>query len=122
MAKKAAQNRSQKDIENIGAYLAKRKEAAQAGEIADCITADINFHIAIAEASGNSILTDLYKTVAHHMKGHFLATFKNTEAFSETQQWHKNLYNSIVAQDAQKAFQWAQRIVHSNDDEPTKKK
>ncbi|MVT07473.1 FadR/GntR family transcriptional regulator [Chitinophaga tropicalis] len=122
VAQKAALNRSQKDVENIGAYLARRKEAAQTGEVIDCITADINFHIAIAEASGNSILTDLYKTVAHHMKDHFLAIFKNTEKFSETQPLHKNLYNSIIAQDAQKALQWAQRIVHFNEDEPTKKK
>lgn len=122
VAQKAAQNRSEKDVERIGEFLEKRKAAAHAGEITDCIAADIAFHIAIAEAAGNSILTDLYKTVAHHMKDRFLAIFNNTDEFRETQHLHKNLYNSIIAQDAQKALQWAQRIVRINEDRTTKKK
>jgi DNA-binding FadR family transcriptional regulator len=120
IAQKAAVNRTAEDIEKIAVYLKKRKETATADDTAGAIEADINFHVAIAEASGNSILTDLYKTVAHHLKNHFIARFKNAESFRETQHLHKNLLNSIIAQDAQKAWQWAQRITQHNNDEPVK--
>lgn len=120
IAQKAAQNRTAEDIEKMETYLKKRKETAATDDTAGAIDADISFHVAIAEASGNGILTDLYKTVAHHLKNHFIAKFKNAESFRETQHLHKNLLNSIIAKDAQKAWQWAQRITQHNNDEPTK--
>ncbi|SHN44935.1 FadR/GntR family transcriptional regulator [Chitinophaga sp. CF418] len=120
IAQKAAVNRTAEDIDKMEAYLKKRKEAGIADDTAGAIEADISFHVAIAEASGNSILTDLYKTVAHHLKNHFIAQFKNAESFRDSQHLHKNLLNSIIAQDAQKAWQWAQRITQHSNDEPAK--
>jgi len=120
VAQKAAQNRTAQDIEKMEDFLRQRKEAAAADDTAASIEADINFHITIAEASGNSILTDLYKTVAYHLKKHFFLQFKTAASFRETQQLHKNLLNSIIAQDANKAWQWAQRIAQHVEDEPTK--
>jgi DNA-binding FadR family transcriptional regulator len=120
IAQKAALNRTTDDLEKMESWLRQRKEAAAINDTAASIEADINFHISIAEASNNSILTDLYKTVAHHLKNHFLAQFKNAETFRETQQLHKNLLNSITAQDPQKAWHWAQRIAQHNNEEPTK--
>jgi DNA-binding FadR family transcriptional regulator len=120
IAQKAALNRSPEDLEKMEVYLRQRKEAANADDIAAAIEADINFHISIAEASGNSILTDLYKTVAHQLKNHFLTLFKDAETFRDTQQLHKNLLNSIIAREPQKAWQWAQRIAQHIKDEPIK--
>jgi len=120
IAQKAAFNRTAEDIEKMEAYLKKRKEAGIADDTAGAIEADISFHVTIAEASGNSILTDLYKTVAHHLKNHFITQFKNAESFRETQHLHKHLLNAIIARDAQKAWQWAQRITQHNNDEPAK--
>jgi DNA-binding FadR family transcriptional regulator len=120
IAQKAALNRTPEDIEKMEVYLKKRKEAAVADDTAGAIEADISFHVTIAEASGNSILTDLYKTVAHHLKNHFIAIFENAESFRDSQHLHKNLLNSIIAQDAQKAWQWAQRITQHSNDESTK--
>jgi DNA-binding FadR family transcriptional regulator len=122
IAQKAAENRNDKDVEKIGAALQKRKEAALAGEVAGCIAADIDFHMGIAEAGGNSILSDLYKTLAYHMKDHFLSFYKDTEEFKETQTLHKNLFNSIIAQDPQKALQWAQRIIKVHEEALQQKK
>jgi DNA-binding FadR family transcriptional regulator len=114
IAQKAAQNRTDADVEKIEGHLQKRKEAINAGDIIACIQADIDFHLSIAEASGNSILSDLYKTVASHLKKYFAEIFNNVASFSATQQLHKNLLNSIIAQDGQKAWQWAQRITQYN--------
>ncbi|GAA3948505.1 GntR family transcriptional regulator [Chitinophaga oryziterrae] len=117
IAQKAALNRSDTDIEKMELHLKKRKEAINAELVAACIQADIDFHVSIAEASGNSILSDLYKTVASHLKKHFAEIFNSVESFRSTQQLHKNLLNSIIAQDGQKAWQWAQRITQHSHEE-----
>lgn len=119
VAEKAAQNRTEEDILKMEGYLKQRKDAASADDLAACIEADINFHVCIAEASGNSILTDLYKTVAHHLKSHFLKKYSSTDVFKNTQQLHKNLFNSIKAREPQKAWQCVQRITQHDTDEPT---
>jgi len=67
-AEKAALNRTPKDILKLSALLKKRKQAAEKQDTEDCIEADIQFHIAIAEASKNDILADLYKTIAVQIK------------------------------------------------------
>lgn len=115
IAQKAARNRTEKDIERMTEALKRRKEHGAANEIAACIEADIDFHVAIAQASGNSILTDLYKTVAVHLKERFIERFKTTGSFTNTQQLHKTLLNSIVAQDDQKAWKCVQQIIDHND-------
>lgn len=117
IAQKAALNRSDADIEKMELHLKKRKEGISAELVAACIQADIDFHVSIAEASGNSILSDLYKTVASHLKKHFIEIFNSVESFRATQQLHKNLLNSIIAQDGQKAWQWAQRITQHSHEE-----
>jgi DNA-binding FadR family transcriptional regulator len=110
IAQKAAQNRSEADIAKMEELLQKRKDASLAGLLLESVEADIAFHITIAEASGNSILTDLYKTLAGHMKTHWLNTFVNADEFKATQQLHRNLLNSIIAGDPQKAWQCSMRI------------
>src|ERR1700743_2107326 len=60
IAEKAAQNRTKKDIQKMKALLEKRAAAAQADDLDTTIDTDIQFHIAIAVASRNSILADLY--------------------------------------------------------------
>lgn len=115
IAQKAALNRNEQDIEQMTACLKKRREYGTANQVADCIQADIDFHLAIAQASGNSILMDLYRTVAMHLKAKFVERFKNTDTFVNTQQLHKNLLNSIVAQDDQKAWQCVLKIIDHKD-------
>jgi len=110
IAQKAALHRSDADLVKMEECLKRRREAAAADLIIECIQADIDFHVSIAEASGNSILSDLYKTVASHLKKRFAEMFLTTDSFKSTQQLHKNLLNSIIAKDGQKAWQCAQRI------------
>lgn len=115
IAQKAALNRSEQDIKRMTEALNRRKEYGVANDVTACIQADIDFHLAIAQASGNSILTDLYRTVAMHLKAKFIERFKTTETFTNTQQLHKSLLNSIVAQDDQKAWKCGQQIIDHND-------
>lgn len=111
IAEKAAMHRSKKDIEKMKTLLKKRDMAAKAGDIEEAIRSDIQFHVAIAAASRNDILADLYRTFAEQMTRHFHEIFFTTESFIRTQSWHESLLKSIVDQDPKKAWQWAARIV-----------
>ena len=64
IAEKAALNRTQKDIDIMTKLLKQRFDAAQNNQPDECIEADIQFHIAIADAAKNDILADLYKNIA----------------------------------------------------------
>lgn len=111
IAEKAALNRTEKQIEEIKLHLAARKAAANNGLLNACVEADINFHVAIAEASGNQILADLYKTASVHLKNWFLQIHTNTEAFKETYHWHEQLLQQIVAGNAKQAWDMASKII-----------
>ncbi|WP_100341267.1 FadR/GntR family transcriptional regulator [Mucilaginibacter auburnensis] len=111
IAEKAAQNRSDKDVEEISKHLRNRKEAAESGLMRECIEADISFHLAIAQASKNEILADLYRSVANHLKNWFLDFYVDTSAFKRTYHLHEELLNNIIKQDAKAAWNTAAEIV-----------
>ena len=110
IAEKAAIYRTDSDIIAIRGHLENRKRAAAAGLIEDCIEADVQFHIAIAEASKNEILADLYRSVSIHLKNWFLQTHPDAAVFEETYNIHEQLLKSIIAGDAKKAWSIAAKI------------
>lgn len=115
IAEKAAVNRSEKDIRAIEAQLLNRKIATDKGLIEECIEADIQFHVAIAQAAGNEILADLYQLASIHLKKWFLHLYKDTSAFKETYHLHEQLFKNIVAGDSKKAWNTAAKITgHTN--------
>jgi DNA-binding FadR family transcriptional regulator len=105
IAEKAATNRSDKDIAIMTAYLAQRNQAAQANLLEACIEADVNFHIAIAEASKNEILADIFKSASHHLKKWFTQLYEDTGVFIKSQHLHEQLLQNIIARDAKQAWQ-----------------
>lgn len=111
IAEKAAMNRSDEDIAEMSKHLHNRKEAAERGLMRECIEADINFHIAIAQASKNEILADLYRSAANHLKNWFLDFYADTSAFKRTYHLHEELLNNIIIQDAKQAWETAAKII-----------
>lgn len=61
IVERAAARRTPQDMERIESLLAQRGAAAEAGDLERCIAADIAFHAAIAEATHNEILSELYR-------------------------------------------------------------
>ncbi|MFD2960485.1 MULTISPECIES: FadR/GntR family transcriptional regulator [Olivibacter] len=111
IAEKAAINRTERDIIQIQTHLYARKKAADADSLENCIDADVNFHISIAEASQNEILTDLYKIVSIHLKNWFHSIYSDTSVFRNTQQLHEQLLKDIIAGNAKKAWNTAAKII-----------
>jgi DNA-binding FadR family transcriptional regulator len=111
IAEKAALNRTDKDIEAIKKHLNNRRIAADNNLIEECIEADIQFHIAIAEASKNEILADLYKGASVHLKQWFINIYPDTAVFIETYDLHEQLLKNIAAGNAKMAWATAAKII-----------
>jgi DNA-binding FadR family transcriptional regulator len=111
IAEKAAANRTEKDLKEIRHWLLARKKAATDNQLEECIEADIRFHTAIAVASKNEVLADLYKTFSVQLKNWFLGMHRNTTDFRETQNLHEQLLKSIEAKDTRKAWNTAAKII-----------
>jgi DNA-binding FadR family transcriptional regulator len=111
IAEKAAANRTEKDLKEMRRWLAVRKKAALDNLLNETIDADINFHTAIAVASKNDVLADLYKTFSMQVKKYFLSIFNDTTSFIKTQDMHEQLLESIKASDPKKAWNTAAKII-----------
>lgn len=111
IAEKAALRRSKADIEHINKYLSERKKAAEAGLLAQCIEADINFHTAIADATHNEILSDIYKLATTHLLSGFNRIYSDTGCFVAGHPLHEQLARHIAAGDSKKALNTAAQIV-----------
>jgi DNA-binding FadR family transcriptional regulator len=110
IAEKAAVHRSARHLARMKAFLKDRARFAKENNKEETIQADIDFHSTIAEASGNPILVDLYKTIATHMKQSFMERNKDTSAFLETQALHEGLLDSISEKNPAKALIMATKI------------
>jgi len=111
ISEKAALHRNKKDIEKMKILLKKRDAASKAGNTEEAIRNDIEFHVAVAAASRNEILADLYRTFAEQMVRHFRNQHHNTGSFIRTQAWHEALLKSIIDQDPEKAWHWSAKII-----------
>ncbi|WP_240646605.1 FadR/GntR family transcriptional regulator [Chitinophaga rhizosphaerae] len=110
IAEKAALHRTREDLARMKTFLRAREKFAKAGNVDATMQADVHFHTSIAVASKNSIMLELYQTIATHMLQSFKDRHKDTGDFELTQYMHKALLDAIADQDAEQALVWATRI------------
>ena len=110
IARKAAEHRTERDMETIRRYVGLRSEFAAAGALEACIEADIGFHKAVAEAAHNEILAELYKTVAVHLQASYHRIYGDACRFAVSQPLHEELVRHIEAGDTEKAAAAAERF------------
>ena len=111
IVEKAVAQRTEKDIERMRASLEKRKVNAEKGLLEECIEADLNFHIAIADAAHNRILADIYRSAATHLLSEFNRIYDGTDCFINSQTSHEKLLKHIIAGDLKNARKTATIIV-----------
>lgn len=112
IAANAAVHRTEEELKTIKTYLDLREKLAKENQALECYQADINFHISIAEACGNTLLKEIYKITSKHI----LRTFEkshnnNTDSFKISQKIHTDLYQCIESKDPENAARIAQLIV-----------
>ena len=111
IVEKAVARRTEKDIERMRASLEKRKVNAEKGLLEECIEADLNFHIAIADAAHNRILANIYRSAATHLLSEFNRIYDGTDCFINSQTSHEKLLKHIIAGDLKNARKTATIIV-----------
>ena len=108
-------NRNEQHLLVMEEFLAKRKAAIEANAEKKCTDADIDFHIAIARASGNSVLTDLYQSFTKVMRDFFSKReAQNIARFADSQPKHEALARAIADRDQELAEEITANILNNN--------
>ncbi len=115
IAEKAARNRTESDMEAMAAFLELRNQAADAKDLPACVEADIHFHTALAWASQNELLAELYQTLAAQLKRWFIEQMDSTDSFVRTQGLHEKLFDCVKRKDCAGAWKQAEKIINFRD-------
>lgn len=104
IAERAALNRTEEDIHNIKDMLEKRNRAADKNNFLRWLEDDISFHISVAAASKNPILTELYQAFAEQqLKRSIAETYLKKKSMHRLTASHHALLEAIVEKDLAKA-------------------
>lgn len=111
----AVQHRQQEDLDVMQSLLEERWRAIEADDYGASADADIRFHKAVATASHNSVLADLYQTFT----GVIMDGFRHRERphvsqFRQTHELHVQLATAIAQQKPEKAIQTVKAILENN--------
>ena len=94
-AKLAAKNRTDEDLHKLGRCL----DRMRLGSLSEAISADLEFHLVVAEASGNGVLRDVIASLSEQTR----STIKYSRALAGTEgdlfQKHVDLFEAIRVQD-----------------------
>lgn len=111
IVEKAVSRRTEKDIERMQSSLEARKTNAKNCLLRECIEADLNFHIAIADATHNQIMADIYRSASSHLLSEFNRIYEDTDCFVNSQASHEKLLRYIITGDLKNAMKMAAKIV-----------
>ncbi|MEW2302535.1 FadR/GntR family transcriptional regulator [Streptomyces sp. NPDC006655] len=101
-ARLAAVRRSDRDLRQLDALLARRERAWESGEAEDFVTADATFHLAVVAASHNDVMTAMYADLGEVLRD-WLRADVGAELTPETYMDHARLVEAIRAGDADTA-------------------
>ena len=110
IARLSAQRRNQEDIDRIRRALHQRKNLTS--DVKEDTKADLAFHMAIAEASHNAILIDVYKSISTYLESQIAERMEIPYPITEVDLLHEVLYEAIRDGDPDQAETAAQRIVN----------
>ena len=111
----ATQNRTESDLEAIYDALESRKRAIEQELRNECTNADIEFHLAIARASGNRVLADLYESFTVIIRDFFAKRAPSGIAhFAMSHHLHQALFNAIKQGDTETASAITITILNNN--------
>ena len=108
VARLAARRRQENDIRELRRTLCLRQEKGTGADP----QADLAFHMAIARASHNKILEELYGSLATYLESHIASrSMETTMGTSEIDEVHEALFRAILCQDEDQAVRCAQNIL-----------
>jgi DNA-binding FadR family transcriptional regulator len=115
MVRLAAKNHNENDLEAMKLGLENRRLAILTEQRQACVDADIAFHTAIARASSNHVLADLYKSFTTIIRDFF--SKRETQGishFAMSHYLHEQLFEAIKSKKEKLAQQVLDRIIENN--------
>ena len=116
-ARLAAKNRTPADIAAMREHLEKKREAIHAGDTHGYVAADIAFHSAVAAASGNSLLADIYRSFTMVFQDFLDSLIADRGVNQYQDRIHTGLLDAIAARDAEKAVAFAMEALDRTSDD-----
>ena len=115
IVKLAAENRSEAQLDEIAQCLEKKRLAIMTEQQNLCVETDIAFHMAIAHASLNTVLADLYQSFTLTIRDFFYKReVKSISHFAMSHHLHEQLYKAIKAQKVKLAQTIIKEILDNN--------
>jgi DNA-binding FadR family transcriptional regulator len=99
----AAARRTDRDLRNMRTMLDQRNKALQSGSYSKFVESDIAFHLAIAEATHNELLIEMYRTFSGALRGVLSQLIVDVNLFDDSTSIHEQLYEAIVNQNGEEA-------------------
>ena len=111
----ATQNRTESDLVKIKEALESRKRAIEQELRTECTNADIEFHLAIARASCNRVLTDLYESFTFIIRDFFAKRAPSgIMHFALSHHLHQALFDAIREGNIESASAITTTILNNN--------
>ncbi|MDF2434035.1 MAG: hypothetical protein JWP44_3666 [Mucilaginibacter sp.] len=111
----ATKNHVEKDLEEMEQCLENRKLAIRAGQRQACVDADIAFHIAIARASSNKALADLYESFTVIIRDFFSKReVRGITHFAMSHHLHEQLFEAIKNKKEKSAQRVLDKIIEKS--------
>ncbi|MDB5023927.1 MAG: transcriptional regulator [Mucilaginibacter sp.] len=115
MVKLATKNHTEKDLEEMKQCLENRRLAILTEQRQACVDADIAFHIAIARASSNKALADLYQSFTTIIRDFFSKReVRGVSHFAMSHHLHEQLFEAIKSKKEKPAQQVLDKIIENN--------
>ncbi|HEU5359475.1 MAG TPA: FadR/GntR family transcriptional regulator [Gemmatimonadales bacterium] len=95
-ARLAAERRTDEDVVALRHHLAERSAARASGNAAAFVTADVALHLAIAMATQNAVLADLYRSFTGALHGAITDVVHDPDLHEDTAALHEALVNAIA--------------------------
>jgi len=103
--REAAENRTESDLAELGELLDRRSRAIAAVDIEGFTTADVEFHLAVARASGNQLLSSLYASFDSSLRESITdASLLAKGADPDRADMHDALFRAIASGDTDTAM------------------
>src|ERR1700756_3571331 len=115
MVRLAAKNHTEKDLEEMKRCLENRRLAILAEQRQACVEADIAFHMAIARASANHVLADLYLSFTSVIREFFSKReTRGISHFAMSHHLHEQLLEAIRSKKEKLAQHVLNKIIENN--------
>ncbi len=106
IAKLAALRRTEDDLIHMRESLNKRREARRIDDNRAYVDSDLAFHLAVAAASKNSVLADLYFSFSNALRDALDKLISDRELYQNQISIHEQLLDAIERKDGQAAEYW----------------